>query len=190
MGDTRSPSETDRPLVCPWWLIYSFDNPLRRLFQPPERILQGLVAPGDRGLDMGCGMGYFTIPLARLVGESGHVTAVDLQTDMLAGVARRARRSGVAGRIALYLPADPAWSAAGQYDFALAFWMVHEVPDQDDLFRTLRRVLKSGARLLVVEPHLHVRGREFDRSLERACAAGFTEAGRPRVAFSRSVLLR
>ncbi len=85
--------------VCPWWLCATFDNPLRRLIHNPERILCELVRSGDTALDLGCGMGVFSIPLARLVGPSGKVICVDLQEQMLAGVRRRAERAGVAQRI-------------------------------------------------------------------------------------------
>ena len=88
--------------VCPWWLCPTFDNPLRRLIHNPDRILAGLVRAGETALDIGCGMGYFSIPLARLVGPGGKVICVDLQEQMLAGVRRRAERSGVADRIRLH----------------------------------------------------------------------------------------
>ncbi|RPI99505.1 MAG: hypothetical protein EHM39_06405 [Chloroflexi bacterium] len=52
-------------------MIGSFDNPLRRLIHRPERILAGLVREGQTMLDVGPGMGYFTLPLAKLVGEGG-----------------------------------------------------------------------------------------------------------------------
>ena len=88
---------TNRPSfqsgVCPWWLIRTLDNPLRRLFQNPEEILKDFVRTGDACLDVGCGIGYFTIPMAKLAGPSGNVTAVDLQPQMLAGVERRAGTS-------------------------------------------------------------------------------------------------
>jgi 2-polyprenyl-3-methyl-5-hydroxy-6-metoxy-1,4-benzoquinol methylase len=190
MSDTTRRSESDETFVCPWWLIYSFDNPLRRLLQRPERILGGLVAPGDCCLDVGCGMGYFTIPIARMVGPSGRVTAVDLQRRMLEGAARRARKRGVDARITLSTPDQPGWRAPAQYDFVLAFWMVHEVPDQATFFGVLRSALKGGGRLLMVEPRVHVSARHFEESVERALAAGFLEAARPRVAISRSVVLR
>ena len=59
--------------VCPNWLIGAFDNPLRRLIQNPDRIVSGRVGPGQTAADIGCGIGYFTIPLARLVGSQGKV---------------------------------------------------------------------------------------------------------------------
>jgi len=75
--------------VCPWWLCYSFDNPLRRLFHDPERLLGPYVKLGMTVADIGCGMGYFTLGLARLTGPEGKVIAVDLQERMLAALESR-----------------------------------------------------------------------------------------------------
>ena len=54
------------PHICPWWLTYTFDNPLRRLIHNPRKMLSGLVRPGMTAADLGCGMGYFTAALAEL----------------------------------------------------------------------------------------------------------------------------
>jgi ubiquinone/menaquinone biosynthesis C-methylase UbiE len=67
-----------RNVTCPWWVCFTFDNPLRRVLQNPQKILSGLVNQGQTALDIGCGMGYFSIPLAQLVGSSGNVVCVDL----------------------------------------------------------------------------------------------------------------
>ena len=47
--------------VCPWWFAYTFDNPLRRLVHNPEKMLQKFIKEGDTVVDIGCGMGYFSI---------------------------------------------------------------------------------------------------------------------------------
>jgi SAM-dependent methyltransferase len=86
-------------MVCPWWLCYSFDNPLRRFIHDPERLLAPYVKPGMTVVDVGCGMGYFTIPLARIAGPGGKVIAVDLQQRMLDALVRRAEKAAVADRI-------------------------------------------------------------------------------------------
>jgi len=179
----------NRGHVCPWWLIWTFDNPLRRLLMPPERVLAGLVRPGDHCLDLGCGIGYFTIPMAVMAGEHGSVTAVDVQPQMLEGVRRRARRHGLESRVRLQLATGPGLEVAPPVDVALAFWMLHEVPDQDALLRGVRTALKPGGRFLVVEPKGHVTAAAFTASVDRAARVGFRVAAEPRVSLSRAVLL-
>lgn len=174
--------------VCPWWLIRAFDNPVRRLFQNPEAILAGLIAPGQTAVDIGCGIGYFTLALARLVGEHGLVFAVDLQSHMLNGLQRRAERQGLSKRIRLHQCTPDSLGLSEPVDFILAFWMVHEVPDRARLFREIRSLLKPQARLLFVEPKMHVGGDQFAQSVAFANQAGLREAGEPRIRLSRSRL--
>jgi len=54
--------------TCPWWFGYFLLNPIRRLVQRPTRILRPFVRPGMRVVEPGCGMGFFTLDLVRMVG--------------------------------------------------------------------------------------------------------------------------
>jgi len=175
--------------VCPWWLLYAFDKRVRHLVQKPEQILQGLVRAGDTCLDIGAGFGYFTIPLARLVGPSGRVTAVDLQPEMLAQVRRRAEKAGLADRIRLHQADAASLRLDAPADFALAFWMVHEIPDQRRFLDQLRAALKPGGHLALVEPKGHVGQAAFERTIGIAEAAGFSRLRELHVFFSRGVLM-
>ena len=65
--------------VCPWWAGYFIDNPLRRLLHSPEAILGRHLRTGMTAMDLGCGMGLFSIAMARMVGDQGCVIAVDIQ---------------------------------------------------------------------------------------------------------------
>src|SRR5512139_1307428 len=85
--------------VCPVWVGYLLANPVRALVQDPKKILGPHIAPGMRVLDIGCAMGFFSLPLARLVGPGGGVVCVDLQQTMLDSLARRARRANLLDRI-------------------------------------------------------------------------------------------
>jgi ubiquinone/menaquinone biosynthesis C-methylase UbiE len=169
--------------VCPWWLIHTFDNPLRRLVQ------KNIVRPGDVCLDLGCGIGFFTIPMAKIVGPSGSVTAADLQPEMLAGVRRRAEKSGLLSRIRWHQVEASGLHFEAAFDFALAFWMVHEVPDQESLLRQIGRALKPGGRFLLVEPKGHVRQAAFDRTVGLAEKTGLTRDKPLDIFFSRAVLM-
>jgi SAM-dependent methyltransferase len=173
--------------VCPWWLCWSFDNGLRRLIHDPARILRPHVAAGMTAVDIGCGMGHFTLGMARLVGPHGKVVAVDLQEKMLAALEERARRAGLSRRIVLHRCRPDLLGVEGRADFALAFWMAHEVPDKARLFGQVYDLLKPGGRLLLVEPRLHVSRKGFASTVAVCRDAGFRLLGEPAIALSRSV---
>lgn len=77
-------------LVCPPWVGYLLVNPVRKLLENPDKIMGRFVREGMVVLEPGCGMGYFTLPLARMVGQKGRVVAVDIEPKMLSMLARRA----------------------------------------------------------------------------------------------------
>ncbi|HTX70409.1 MAG TPA: class I SAM-dependent methyltransferase [Thermoleophilia bacterium] len=166
-------------------------TPVRRLITDPRRILRGLVRPGDHVVDLGCGPGFFTLPLAAAVGEQGQVIAVDLQPAMLEKLRERASRQGVVERIRLHQCAAEslALDESSALDFALAFWMVHEVPDAPRFFREVAAVLRPGGSLLLVEPKGHVGSSEWAATLDAARAAGLVVVQPRRVALSRAALL-
>jgi ubiquinone/menaquinone biosynthesis C-methylase UbiE len=176
------------PHTCPWWFGWTFDNPLRRLVHDPARILDGLVRPGDTVVDIGCGLGFFTIALARLVGPEGRVIAVDVQDGMLARARRRAERRGVADRIRFHRCAPDRLGLDCEADFVLAFWMVHEVSQPATFLSEVRALLRPSSRFLVAEPKGHVPAASFARTVDRIRAAGFEVTAGPSVRFSRSVL--
>jgi ubiquinone/menaquinone biosynthesis C-methylase UbiE len=176
-------------MVCPWWLCYSFDNPLRRLFHDPGPLLAPYVKPGITAVDVGCGMGYFTIPLARITGPGGKVIAVDLQHRMLDVLIRSASKAGVADRIIPHRCQKKSLGVEGPADFALVFWMAHEVPDKPRFFREIFALLKQEGRLLIVEPKYHVTLGSFERTLAVCREVGFRLLDEPAVALSRAVLM-
>ena len=164
--------------TCPWWFTWTFDNPLRRLFQDPRAILRPFVRESMRAADIGCGMGYFTVALAELVGSGGLVQAVDMQPQQLRVAARRCRRAGVANRVRLVTATADSLGLAGPLDFVLASWVVHEVDDQGGFFRQLGEACRPGGRVLVTEPKIHVTRDIAEAQLQLAKAHGFTGAMR------------
>ena len=175
--------------VCPWWMAWTFDNPLRKLFQDPERILGGLVREGMTAADIGCGMGYFSVAMAKMVGPSGRVLSVDLQEKMLEYLRRRAARAGVADRITTVLAEPDDIKTVVQVDFVLAFWMVHEVKDIPRFFGQVAKALKPGGKVLYAEPRMHVTQKRFDEILGYVKDAGFTVSDGPKVGMSRAAVL-
>lgn len=179
--------------VCPWWIGYFLASPIRRLKQNPERILGPYVKEGMTALDVGSAMGFFTLPLAKMVGNEGHVIAVDLQERMLASLRRRLDRAGMNGRVETRVCESESLGIddlAGKVDFALAFAVLHEMPDGGGAFRSIAGALKSGGRLLLAEPRGHVDEEAFAKTSAKAIAQGLEVVERPEIWHSHAVVLR
>jgi len=187
-----APSRPESPHVCPWWIGYVLASPLRRIFFQPAKLLAPYIREGMTVFEPGPGMGFFTVELARRVGISGRVIAVDIQPRMLEGLRRRAAKAGVLERVDARLATPDSMGIAdlaGAVDFTLAFAVVHEVPDAASFLREVARVSKPGARLLFVEPSGHVKPAQFDAELQAARDAGFTLVETPSLPRSRAALL-
>jgi ubiquinone/menaquinone biosynthesis C-methylase UbiE len=178
--------------VCPWWIGYFLASPLRRLWQDPRKILEPFVAPGMTVLEPGPGMGFFTLDLARFAGPQGRIVAVDIQPKMLDVLNSRAHRAGLSDRIETRL-VDPGSLGVddleNQVDFALAFALVHEIPDQESFFAQVHHALRPRGRMLVAEPNGHVTTADFAYSLSAANRCGLRAVGSPPIRSSRTVVL-
>ncbi|MBN1768546.1 MAG: class I SAM-dependent methyltransferase [Prolixibacteraceae bacterium] len=162
--------------VCPWWLGYTFINPLRKYQHNPDEILAQHIKPGMQVLDYGCAMGYFSLHMARMVEETGKVHCVDIQTKMLKNLERRARKAGYSNIVSSMLVGEnyEPQKLEKQIDFALLFAVVHEVPDQQQLFNEIYTMLKPGGKVLFAEPPGHVKPGEFEVSIAKALHTGLT----------------
>jgi ubiquinone/menaquinone biosynthesis C-methylase UbiE len=176
--------------ICPWWLASALDNPIRRLIHSPEKILGGYINSGQTVLDIGCGPGTFTIALAKMVGETGKVIAVDVQDEMLQVVRKKAIKEGLDSRIITFKSVSNKIGISNKVDFALAFYMFHEVPNTEAFLKEVAALLKPKGKLLIVEPKFHVSASSFKSTLEAAQLAGLKAIFEPQIRFSRSMLFK
>lgn len=181
----------ERNRVCPVELANSLDNRIRRWLQDPQKILSPYVKEGMKVLDIGCGPGFFSVELAKMVGPGGKVYAADLQEGMLQKVRTKISGTTLEGIISLVKCERDNFNVPERVDFILAFYMVHEVPDKDKFFETLKNILKETGELLIVEPKLfHVSQKEFELTIGKAESAGFKAAKGPKLSFSFSSILK
>jgi ubiquinone/menaquinone biosynthesis C-methylase UbiE len=179
--------------VCPWWAGYLLACPLRRFLQDPAQILAPYVRERMTVLEPGPGMGFFTLELARRVGDAGRVVAVDIQPKMLKALERRAASAGLRNRVETRLVRPDSMGLAdlaGSVDFALAFAVVHEMPDVGLFFREISATLKPGSITLVVEPSGHVKTDKFEEELAVASDADLGVIDRPTLRRSHAAVLR
>ena len=162
--------------LFPWWAGYLLISPLRKLSLDPEIFLRQYIKEGMTVIDAGCAMGFFSIPAARIVGTGGKVLCVDLQERMLNVLKKRALKHEVEKQvIARKCSAD--WlmidDFSGKADAAIAFGVVHEVPDEKAFLEDLSRALKPGGMLIMGEPKNPVPEIVFRENIIKAEASGF-----------------
>jgi ubiquinone/menaquinone biosynthesis C-methylase UbiE len=134
-----------------------------------------------RVLEVGSGMGFFTLPLTRLVGERGRVVCADIQPRMLQALVRRARRGGLLERIETRLSAAGDLGVAdqaGRIDLAVLLHVLHEIPEAERALAQVRAALKPDGRVLLIEPAHHVSAAKFEEELRAAARAGLEVATR------------
>lgn len=172
-----------------FWHLLMLDNPVRLYLQDPEKILDGYIRPGMTVLDIGCGPGNFTRAMRRMTGKDGKVIAIDLQEEMLRHAQKKCEQDIYGAPVTWHRCGADSLGIAAEADFALTFYMVHEVPDRERLCREIHSLLKPDAAWLLVEPVFHVTDADFSKTLDCATRAGFTIRDQPRHTMSRAAVL-
>jgi precorrin-6B methylase 2 len=128
------------------------DRPERESEEAPSKAIAALgLEPGQVVADVGAGSGYYAIRLARAVGKSGRVYATDIQPEMLALIKKKVdaeRLSNV--ELVLGAASDPRLPV-GVADLILMVDVYHELADPQEMLRALKRALKPGGRLVLIE---------------------------------------
>lgn len=181
----------ERTRVCPVELAGSLDSKIRKWLQDPQKILAPFIKEGMKVLDVGCGPGFFSIEIAKMIGKNGKVFSVDLQEGMLQKIRNKIKGTELESRITLIKCEQDEINVPEKVDFILAFFMVHEVPNKDRLFEILKGILDIQGQFLIVEPKLfHVSKEEFELTLKKAEKAGFKISEGPKLPFSFSAVLK
>jgi ubiquinone/menaquinone biosynthesis C-methylase UbiE len=179
--------------VCPFWVGYILASPIRAYFQNPKKILKPYIEKGMTVLDIGCAMGFFTLPMAHMIKYDGRVICLDVQDKMLTTLKKRALKEDVFERIDPRLATSDDLGISdlnNKVDFALAFAVVHEVPDSKSFFSQVYPVLKPDTKFLIAEPKGHVSEPAFSKTIDIAKSVGFVELDRPSICRSRTILLQ
>lgn len=140
-------------------------------------------------LDLGCGPGFFTLEIAKMLMQSGKVIAADLQEGMLEKIRHKIKGTNLEEKVELHKCEDNKIGLAEKVDFIFAFWMIHEVPDHNRLFEELKSILNQNGKIFIIEPKFHVSHKSFEEMSNRIVSLGFEITERPKVFFSRSLIV-
>lgn len=174
--------------TCPWWLCFTFDNPLRKLIHNPIKILNPFIKTNDSVLDLGPGMGYFTLPICEIVGNNGTVYAADIQKKMLDVIDTKAKQKNIKN-LKTFLIEEDGLNIDFSFDMVLLFWMFHEVSGKEALVNELKNKLKVSGKILLVEPKIHVGRKQFAKELDIVQNVGFEIIDYPKIFISNSATL-
>jgi ubiquinone/menaquinone biosynthesis C-methylase UbiE len=137
--------------VPPFVAVF-LSSPLRRALQPTDELVDRAgIGPGMNVLELGPGPGTFTIPAARLVGETGRVVAVDIEPKMIEKLARAAEEAGLANIEPSLADAYNLPAPDSSVDVAFMVTVLAEIPDRQRALAELRRVVKPEGILSISE---------------------------------------
>jgi len=127
-------------------------RPERAQEEQTDKLLAALkIKPGQTVCDLGCGNGYYTLELARMVGPKGKVLAVDIQHEMLHLLDLRMKDAGLTNVEPIQsTPIDPRLPPAS-CDLILVVDVYHEFGYPEQMLAALHKGLKPNGRLVLVE---------------------------------------
>lgn len=122
----------------------------RKKILPPEEILKSCgLSYGMTAVDVGCGVGYFTIPAAKIVGENGKIYAIDVQEEMINKLKQKKLPSNV---FPILTENDYRFPVADKIsDFTFLAFVVHENEDVEKFLKEIKRITKDNGRVVILE---------------------------------------
>lgn len=140
-----------KPVPCPFSKAAGLNSPLRALVASPQRTLGAFgLAVGEYVLEIGPGIGYYSLEAARRVGKSGRLTCLDIQREMLLETRRRLlQAAGEANFIQASATALPLRS--GSIDHVFLITVLGEIPDRPRALAEIHRVLRPAGQLSISE---------------------------------------
>ena len=157
-----------------WMITLMHDNPLLPIFKNPYRLLEAAgLKPGQKVLEVGCGPGFFTIPVANMVGDHGIVYAVDVHPRAIESVQKKIEGKEIRNVIPMLANASHTGLPEGSIDLAFMFGLPHIVGGRENVLSEIHRILRPGGILSCKK----TRGSE-KRLIEDLEKAGFAYSGR------------
>ena len=150
-----SEEEVFRAILKSAWAkgyIYMLERDERQEFQKPDEVMAALAfKEGERVADIGAGSGYFTIPIAKAVGPSGAVLAIDIRQEMLDFIERRLELEELENVKLMKVEKDDPQLPEGGVDTILMVDTIHYIQERGEYAKKLRAGLTPGGRVVIID---------------------------------------
>lgn len=168
----------------------ALESSFRYRFQNPKKILSPYIEPDMTVLDLGCGPGFFTTEIARMLDGSGKVIAADLQNGMLEKVIQKITGSDIERLVQVHKCQEKSLNLIDKVDFILAFYTFHEMRFLDKLIDEIKLLLKPEGTIFIAEQKFHVPKSTFGDIIDKMRKKGFEITEQPKVFLSRAVVMK
>jgi FkbM family methyltransferase len=131
---------------------HKLDNEKRREILPPEQTLINLhLHEGDIMADIGCGIGYFSIPASKIVGKSGKIFAIDILPKMLQDVEIKIKENNILNIEIVLTEENNLKLEDNSVTFAFISTVLHEAEKKEDFLKEVKRILAPNGKIAIVE---------------------------------------
>lgn len=168
----------------------SLESRFRKFLQNPNKILRKYIHSGMTVLDLGCGTGYFTLEIAKLLNNNGKVIASDVQNGMLEILQQKLLNSEVKNQIEILKSEEDSICLTEKVDFILAFYSFHEMKYIDHIITGLTNIVKPETKILISEQKFHVREKTFNSIIKKMKNNGFEICEKPWIFLSRTIVMK
>ncbi len=168
----------------------ALESSFRYRFQNPEKLLRNYIRPGMTVLDLGCGPGFFTTEIARLLNKSGKVIGADIQNGMLEMLRQKINGTEFEHIVQIHKCKAERLDINEKIDFILAFYAFHEMSCLDNIINEIKLLLKPGGEVFIAEQKFHVSKSTFIEIINKMEEKGFVMVKQPSVFLSRAVVMK
>jgi ubiquinone/menaquinone biosynthesis C-methylase UbiE len=131
--------------IAYWTIRLMHDNPILPFVRNPYKLLKAAgLEEGQKVLEVGCGPGFFTIPAAKIVGDEGHVYAIDIHPRAIARVNQKIEKKALKNITTMCINASNTELPGGSVDLAFLFGLRYVAGGLENVISELHRVLKPG----------------------------------------------
>ena len=141
-------------------------------------------------LDLGCGTGYFTLEIAKLLEKKGKVIAIDVQKGMLEILKQKLQKSELHNLIQIHNCQESTLGLTEKVDFILAFYSFHEIKYIDNIIFEIKKILKPETKVLISEQKFHVSRYRFNTIIQKMENNGLVICEHPKIFLSRTVIMK